>query len=176
MPNEIENYDATVESRIDDKVDIYSITAEDVGGTIREGVALGAIINILDPSGPKTYPKGWRGVDADFNLYIAKLEDVSGDYSITANWKVVGGGGGSGNTTTSIALIECDGTNTDYTVVNPLNNPDVVITVRYNNSSPYGVFYPPVTISAGFAVVDLSSVPIDVFNSYKVIFSGQDLS
>jgi hypothetical protein len=85
-----------------------------------------------------------------------------------------GGGGGSGNTTTDSVTITCDG-NEQYTVTNPLNNPDVEVLVRYNTSSPYQIVQVPVTISASQAVVDLSSQDITPGTTYKVIFSGIQL-
>ena len=93
MPNNIlEEYNATSEQRIDDKTEIYSVTTVDVGKTIREGVELGAIITTTIVG--KTYPKGWRAIDSSFNLYVAKLENVSSDVNNATNWKLIGSGAG----------------------------------------------------------------------------------
>lgn len=90
MPNNILEYNATSEQRIDDKTEIYSVTTVDVGKTIREGVELGAIITTTIVG--KTYPKGWRAIDSSFNLYVAKLDNVSSDVNNATNWKLVGAG------------------------------------------------------------------------------------
>jgi hypothetical protein len=125
MPNILQEYNATSEQRIDDKTEIYSVTTSDVGETIREGVELGAIITTTIVG--KTYPKGWRAIDGSFNLYIAKLDNVSDDVTNTTNWRNVS----SGSATEPYKLeIECDGVQEVYPV--PHNT---------NNDAPVGVLY-----------------------------------
>lgn len=125
MPNILEEYNATSEQRIDDKTEIYSVTTGDVGETIREGVELGAIITTTIVG--KTYPKGWRAIDGSFNLYIAKLDNVSYDVTNTTNWRNVS----SGSATEPYKLeIECDGIIEVYPV--PHNK---------NNDAPVGSLY-----------------------------------
>lgn len=126
MPNNIlEEYNATSEQRIDDKTEIYSVTTVDVGKTIREGVELGAIITTTIVG--KTYPKGWRAIDGSFNLYIAKLNNVSSDVTNTTNWKNVSSGGGFDPYRIEI---ECDGSQELYPI--PHNK---------NNDAPVGSLY-----------------------------------
>lgn len=126
MPNNIlEEYNATSEQRIDDKTEIYSVTTVDVGKTIREGVELGAIITTTIVG--KTYPKGWRAIDGSFNLYIAKLDNVSSDVTNTTNWKNVSAGGGFDPFKVEI---ECDGIIEVYP-----------ITHNKDNDAPVGTLY-----------------------------------
>lgn len=125
MPNILEEYNATSEQRIDDKTEIYSVTTVDVGQTIREGVELGTLITTTIVG--KTYPKGWRAIDSSFNLYIAKLDNVSSDVTNTTNWKNISAGG---TFDPYKEEIECDGVQEVYP-----------ITHNKNNDAPVGALY-----------------------------------
>jgi hypothetical protein len=117
MLNILQEYNATSEQRIDDKTEMYSVTTGDVGGTIREGVELGAIITTTILG--KLYPKGWRAIDSSFNLYIAKLDNVSSDVTNTTNWKNISSGG---TFEPYKEEIECDGTTEVYPIQHDKSN------------------------------------------------------
>jgi hypothetical protein len=93
MANILDQFDNTVTSRIDDKEAWYSISKEDVGNSIREGVTLAGLFPLLDPD--RDYPLNWLGRDSSYNLYISLQDDVSGDTTIGANWQLVSSASGS---------------------------------------------------------------------------------
>jgi len=85
MPNILEEYNATSKHRIDDKTEIYSVTTEDVGLTVREGVELALLYPQADIV--KTYPKDFITRDVAYNLFISLQNNVSGDTANGANWQ-----------------------------------------------------------------------------------------
>ena len=90
MPNIVEEQDSTIRQKIDNKTELLSVTTGDVGRSIYDSFILAALFS--ETIIGKTYPKGWPARDVAFNLYIAKLDNVSSDVNNTTNWQLVGSG------------------------------------------------------------------------------------
>jgi hypothetical protein len=92
MPNVLDLYKSTITTRIDDKVDFFSITKGDVSNSYKELADLALLFPPL--SAIRTYPRYFIGAATDGSpaLYRALANDVSGDTSIGANWELIGGG------------------------------------------------------------------------------------
>jgi hypothetical protein len=172
--NLLQRYWKAVKESISDKDQPFSITRFNVADML---TAVSKLIGIKQVVSDETYPKDWIVRNGYTNFYISKSDGVLGSQiADTTKWApVFGGGGGSGNTTTATESIECDGVTSIYTTANPLNNPDVQVSVRYDGTPPYNVIRPDILISDSACIVDLSPFPIDNLTLYKVIFTGEQL-
>jgi len=114
MANILDNFDSTVDSRINDKTADYSIAKQDVGNTIKEGIALASLFPLANID--LLYPLDWITRDEDYNLFISIQDNVYGDTSVSADWKLIVGGGGGG--TGSIYSLTANGFANAYTSTN----------------------------------------------------------
>ena len=111
MPNILEEFDGTVNNRINNKTADYSIAKQDVGNTIKEGISLASLIPVANVD--LSYPKDWITRDASYNLFISLQNNVSGDTTISQNWQPITGAGG-----TSVYSLEANGFANAYTSTN----------------------------------------------------------
>ena len=91
MSNIKESEKIAVASRITGKVDDYSIAKTDVANTFNEIIdLLGAVLVNVDI----IYPKGFVVyTDSPFSVYVAQVNDVTGDTSNATNWLKIAGSG-----------------------------------------------------------------------------------
>ena len=91
MSNIKESEKIAVASRITNKVDDYSIAKTDVANTFNEIIdLLGAVLVNVDI----IYPKGFVVYTASpFSVYVAQVNDVTGDTSNATNWLKIAGSG-----------------------------------------------------------------------------------
>lgn len=157
MSNVLVGYEDAVDSRITDKVDDYSISKDDVSGSLKELADLA----LLYPQSniTLTYPKDFITRDAGYNLFIALADDVNGDTTNGANWQPL-----SSNVAQSVydlGIISDDFAN-GY-------NATVPSIVAYSTSNIY--LFKPDTTNTGASTLQinaLSTLPIKKY-SYSAI-------
>lgn len=156
MPNILDNYKAQINRDITSKTEPSSITRFNTTDGYIDLANLALLTTELQTS--LTYPKDWLGRDAAYGLYLAKQNNVTGDYTISANWEPIGGGG----SIQRVFSLAVSNTGDDYTASNAL--------VSYNTETIY--LFPPSATNTGAATLDVNSlgvVPIKKFSSGAIV-------
>lgn len=94
MLNLLDLFKKTVKTSIEDKTLPSSISRFNVGQRIKDLADQTMRVPLLQVLPNVFYPLGFKGRDADFNEYIAIVDNVNGDYNDSAKWKPSGGGNG----------------------------------------------------------------------------------
>jgi len=148
--NILEQLIKTFDDRIRNKKAASSISNEEVAQSFTDLAKKTMAIPLLDPTnGVVTYPIGFEGRDPDFNTYLAKQNNVTGDYNDSSKWKPTGSTGGGSGITRSVIKTSSDVTagsavQTDYvyyltgnntlTLPTAVGNKNKYLIIRESNS------------------------------------------
>jgi hypothetical protein len=158
MSNVLVGYEDAVDSRITDKVDDYSISKDDVSGSLKELADLALLYPQSNTA--LTYPKDFITRDAAYNLFIALADDVNGDTTNSANWQLL-------SSNTSQSVYDLGVISDDFSNGYEASIPSIA---AYSTSNIY--LFKPDTTNTGASTLQinaLSVLPIKKYSSGAII-------